>query len=145
MADLVGLSSSGADSNLDGQVSVKFTTLSVDDDDVNVALTPDYFVIENEVKSIFTPGLGIDEVANLREISDVISTSLGAGIGTHFVLTYDASADNFVFISPDAVVDSAVGSVSGPTGFSTSVINNLVTELDTALDNKIDLDGGTWA
>ena len=80
-------------------------------------------------------------VANLRDITDIISTSLGTGIGTNFVLSYDPNADNFVFVSPDAVIDSAVGSQSGPVGFSTTVINSLGDELD----NKIDLDAGTWA
>ena len=80
-------------------------------------------------------------VAYLRDITDIISTSLGTGIGTNFVLTYDPNADNFVFVSPDDVVDSAVGSVSGPVGFSTTVINQLGDDLD----NKIDLDAGTWA
>ena len=80
-------------------------------------------------------------VANLRDITDIISTAVGTGIGTNFVLSYDPNADNFVFVSPDAVVDSAVGSLSGPAGFSTSVVNNLATELD----DKIDLDAGTWS
>ena len=80
-------------------------------------------------------------VANLRDISDIISTAVGTGIGTNFVLSYDPNADNFVFVSPDAVVDSAVGSQSGPVGFSTTVINSLGDELD----NKIDLDAGTWS
>ena len=80
-------------------------------------------------------------VANLRDITDIVSTAVGTGIGTNFVLTYDPNADNFVFISPDAVVDSAVGSSSGPIGFSTTVINSLGDELD----NKIDLDAGTWS
>jgi hypothetical protein len=43
-------------------------------------------------------------------------------------------------VSPDAVVDSAAGSLSGAVGLSTTVIN----QLDEALDNKIDLDAGTW-
>ena len=80
-------------------------------------------------------------VANLRDITDIISTSLGTGIGTNFVLSYDPNADNFVFVSPDAVIDSAVGAQSGPVGFSTTVINQLGEDLD----NKIDLDGGTWS
>ena len=80
-------------------------------------------------------------VANLRDITDIVSTAVGTGIGTNFVLTYDPNADNFVFVSPDAVVDSAVGSSSGPVGFSTTVINSLGDELD----NKIDLDAGTWS
>tara|TARA_B100001093_G_scaffold361775_1_gene346525 strand:+ start:31826 stop:32167 length:342 start_codon:yes stop_codon:yes gene_type:complete len=80
-------------------------------------------------------------VANLRDITDIVSTAVGTGIGTNFVLTYDPNADNFVFVSPDSVVDSAVGSVSGPVGFSTTVIDQLGDDLD----NKIDLDAGTWA
>mgnify|MGYP001205683698 CR=1 FL=1 len=80
-------------------------------------------------------------VANLRDISDIISTAVGTGIGTNFVLSYDPNADNFVFVSPDAIVDSAVGSSSGPVGVSTTVINSLGDELD----NKIDLDAGTWS
>ena len=80
-------------------------------------------------------------VANLRDITDIVSTALGTGIGTNFILSYDPNADNFVFISPDAVVDSAVESGSGAVGFSTTVINQLGEDLD----NKIDLDGGTWS
>ena len=80
-------------------------------------------------------------VANLRDISDIVSTALGTGIGTNFILSYDPNADNFVFISPDNVVDSAVQSNSGAVGFSTTVINQLGEDLD----NKIDLDGGTWS
>jgi len=80
-------------------------------------------------------------VANLRDISDIVSTALGTGIGTNFILSYDPNADNFVFISPDNVVDSAVQSNSGAVGFSTTVINQISTDLD----NKIDLDAGTWS
>ena len=80
-------------------------------------------------------------VANLRDISDIISTAVGTGIGTNFVLSYDPNADNFVFISPDNVVDSAAQSNSGAVGFSTTVINQISEDLD----NKIDLDAGTWS
>ena len=80
-------------------------------------------------------------VANLRDITDIVSTALGTGIGTNFVLSYDPNTDNFVFISPDNVVDSAVQSNSGAVGFSTTVINQISTDLD----NKIDLDAGTWS
>tara|TARA_B100000459_G_scaffold82318_1_gene46041 strand:+ start:372 stop:713 length:342 start_codon:yes stop_codon:yes gene_type:complete len=80
-------------------------------------------------------------VANLRDISDIVSTALGTGIGTNFILSYDPNADNFIFISPDNVVDSAVQSNSGAVGFSTTVINQISTDLD----NKIDLDAGTWS
>ena len=80
-------------------------------------------------------------VANLRDITDIVSTALGTGIGTNFILSYDPNADNFVFISPDNVVDSAVQSNSGAVGFSTTVINQISTDLD----NKIDLDAGTWS
>jgi len=88
-----------------------------------------------------TPLLGGgDTVTNLRDISDIISTAVGTGIGTNFLLSYDPTADNFVFVSPDAVVDSAIGSSSGSSGFSTTVVNNLATELD----DKIDLDAGSF-
>ena len=132
MSDLVRLSSSVADSNLDGQPSVRFTSS-----------TEAYSVRLGETKSVFSPDE--DTVANLRDISDIISTSISVGVGTNFVLSYNAGADNFTFVSPDSLIDSAVGSDSGPAGFSTSVINSLVTELDSQLDNKIDLDAGTWA
>tara|TARA_B100001113_G_scaffold79042_1_gene62129 strand:- start:536 stop:931 length:396 start_codon:yes stop_codon:yes gene_type:complete len=131
MSDLVRLSSSVADSNLDGQPSVRFTSS-----------TEAYSVRLGETKSVFSPDE--DTVANLRDISDIISTSISVGVGTNFVLSYNAGADNFTFVSPDSLIDSAVGSDSGPAGFSTSVINSLVTELDSQLDNKIDLDAGTW-
>ena len=107
----VGIQSSHADTDLDGQPIVNFT-------------------VESD-----------DTVANIRDISDIVSTAIGAGIGTHFVLSYDPNADNFVFISPDAVVESAAGSQSGPAGFDSSII----TALGEDLDNKIDLDAGTWS
>ena len=107
----VGITSDHADTALDGQPIVKFT-------------------VESD-----------DTVANIRDISDIVSTAIGAGIGTHFVLSYDPNADNFVFISPDAVVESAAGSQSGPAGFDSSII----TALGDDLDNKIDLDAGTWS
>ena len=107
----VGIQSSHADTNLDGQPIVNFT-------------------VESD-----------DTVANIRDISDIVSTAIGAGIGTHFVLSYDPNADNFVFISPDAVLESAAGSQSGPAGFDSSII----TALGEDLDNKIDLDAGTWS
>ena len=69
---------------------------------------------------------------------------ISAGVGTSFILTYDAVEDNFKFVSPDAIIDSAVGNESGPAGFSAQVINNLVDTLDVQLDDKIDLDAGTW-
>tara|TARA_B100000902_G_scaffold240218_1_gene227528 strand:+ start:7634 stop:8032 length:399 start_codon:yes stop_codon:yes gene_type:complete len=132
MSDLVRLSSTIADSDLDGQPTVRFTSS-----------TEVYSVKIGETKSVFSPD---DEtVANLRDISDIISTAISVGVGTNYVLSYNAGADNFSFISPDSLVDSAVGSSSGPAGFSTSVINSLVAELDVQLDNKIDLDAGTWA
>ena len=107
----VGIQSSHADTNLDGQPIVNFT-------------------VESD-----------DTVANIRDISDIVSTAIGVGVGTHFVLSYDPSADNFVFISPDAVVESAAGNLSGPEGFDSSIISALGEDLD----NKIDLDAGTWS
>ena len=73
----VGIQSRHADTNLDGQPIVNFT-------------------VESD-----------DTVANIRDISDIVSTAIGVGVGTQFVLSYDTSADNLVFISPDAVVESA--------------------------------------
>jgi hypothetical protein len=115
----VGIVSDHADTILDGQPLIKFNQTT-----------------------LFGAKLKTEDegVANLRDITDIISTAVGTGIGTNFVLTYDPNADNFVFISPDAVVDSAAGSLSGAVGLSTTVIN----QLDEALDNKIDLDAGTW-
>ena len=107
----VGITSDHADTALDGQPIIKF---SVESDDT---------------------------VANIRDISDIVSTAIGSGIGTHFVLSYDPNADNFVFISPDAVINSAAGSLSGPEGFDSSVVTALAEDLD----SQIDLDGGTWA
>ena len=107
----VGIQSSHADTNLDGQPIINFT-------------------VESD-----------DTVANIRDISDIVSTAIGARKGTHIDLSYDPNADNFVFISPDAVVESAAGSQSGPAGFDSSII----TALGDDLDNKIDLDAGTWS
>ena len=107
----VGIQSSHADTDLDGQPIVNFT-------------------VESD-----------DTVANIRDISDIVSTAIGVGVGTNFVLSYDPNADNFVFISPDAVVNSAAGSLSGPEGFDSSVVTALAEDLD----NQIDLDAGTWA
>ena len=107
----VGIQSSHADTNLDGQPIINFT-------------------VESD-----------DTVANIRDISDIVSTAIGVGVGTNFVLSYDPSADNFVFISPDAVINSAAGNLSGPEGFDTSVVTALAEDLD----NQIDLDGGTWS
>ena len=77
----VGIKSSHADTNLDGQP-----------------------IVQIRRRSNFNIQLSIDEdetVANIRDISDVISTSIGVGVGTNFVLSYDPSADNFVFITSD--------------------------------------------
>ncbi len=108
---------------------------------VQVGITSDHADTNLDGQPLITFTVEEEGVANLRDITDIVSTSLGTGIGTNFVLTYDPNADNFVFVSPDAVIDSAAGSLSGPIGFSTTVIN----QLDDALDNKIDLDAGTWA
>ena len=110
----------------------------------NVVQVSDFFIVKTgETRTVFSAEG--EEVANLRDIRDINSTAIAAGIGTNFILTYDATEDNFKFISPDALVDSAVGDVSGPAGFSTTVINNLVDTLDVELDDKIDLDAGTWS
>ena len=136
----VTLSSSYADDDIGAQPSIK-TTRSIDE--LNISTDDEFFVVKfGEQKTLFSAEG--EEVANLRDISDVNSTAISLGIGTNFILTYDATEDNFKFISPDALVDSAVGPISGPIGFSTTVINNLVDTLDVELDDKIDLDAGTW-
>ena len=136
----VRLSSSSADDNIGDNPSVKLQR----DEKFSVTVDSEFFIIkEGETRSVFSAEG--EEVANLRDINDINSTAISAGIGTNFILTYDATEDNFKFISPDALVDSAVGPVSGPIGFSTTVINNLVDTLDVQLDDKIDLDAGTWS
>ena len=116
----VGIVSDHADTSLDGQPLIKFTQ-------------PTLFGAKLKTED--------EAVANLRDITDIVSTALGTGIGTNFVLSYDPNTDNFVFISPDNVVDSAVQSNSGAVGFSTTVINQISEDLD----SKIDLDAGTWS
>ena len=115
----VSIVSDHADTSLDGQPLIRFAQ-----------------------PTLFDAKLKTEEetVANLRDITDIVSTAVGTGIGTNFILSYDPNADNFVFVSPDAVVDSAVGALSGPIGFSTTVVSNLAD----VLDDKIDLDAGTW-
>ena len=136
----VRLSSSHADDNIGAQPSIK---LSKDKEEFNIVRDDEFFVVKlGEQKTVFSAEG--EEVANLRDISDINSTMISAGVGTSFILTYDAVEDNFKFVSPDAVVDSAVGNVSGPAGFSDTVIDNLVEKLDVELDDKIDLDAGTW-
>ena len=136
----VRLSSSHADDDIGGQPSVRF---SRDIEELNIVRDDEFFIVKlGEGRNVFSAEG--EEVANLRDISDINSTMISAGVGTSFILTYDATEDNFKFVSPDAIVDSAVGNISGPAGFSTTVINNLVDTLDVQLDDKIDLDAGAW-
>ena len=136
----IRLSSSHADDDIGAQPSVRF---SRDKEVFDIERDDEFFIVSlGEQRTVFTAGEV--EVANLRDISDINSTAISAGIGTSFILTYDAVEDNFKFVSPDAIVDSAVGNISGPAGFSDTVINNLVDKLDVELDDKIDLDAGTW-
>ena len=137
----IRLSSSHADDDIGAQPSVRF---SRDKEVFDIERDDEFFIVSlGEQRTVFTAG--DEEVANLRDISDINSTAISAGIGTSFILTYDAVEDNFKFVSPDAIVDSAVGNISGPAGFSDTVINNLVDKLDVELDDKIDLDAGTWS
>ena len=137
----IRLSSSHADDDIGAQPSVRF---SRDKEELDIVQDDEFFIVSlGEQRTVFTAGEV--EVANLRDISDINSTAISAGIGTSFILTYDAVEDNFKFVSPDAIVDSAVGNISGPAGFSDTVINNLVDKLDVELDDKIDLDAGTWS
>ena len=137
---LVRLSSSHADDDIGAQPSVRFTR---DKEEFNVVKDGEFFIVKlGEQRTVFSAE--DEEVANLRDISDINSTMIRAGVGTSFILTYDAVEDNFKFVSPDDIIDSAVGNVSGAAGFSDTVINNLVDKLDVELDDKIDLDAGTW-
>ena len=136
----IRLSSSHGDDDIGAQPSVRF---SRDKEEFNIVRDDEFLVVKlGEQRTVFSAG--DEEVANLRDISDINSTAISAGVGTSFILTYDAVEDNFKFVSPDAVVDSAAGNVSGAAGFSDTVINNLVDTLDVELDDKIDLDAGTW-
>tara|TARA_Y100001963_G_C6604210_1_gene363973 strand:+ start:358 stop:699 length:342 start_codon:yes stop_codon:yes gene_type:complete len=108
---------------------------------VAVGITSEHADTNLDGQPLVTFTVEDEGVANLRDVSDIVTTAIGTGIGTNFVLTYDVNADNFVFVSPDTVVDSAAGALSGPIGFSTTTI----TQLGEDLDNKIDLDAGTWA
>tara|TARA_B100001057_G_scaffold393595_1_gene402546 strand:+ start:1751 stop:2176 length:426 start_codon:yes stop_codon:yes gene_type:complete len=138
----VRISSSSADDDIGGQPSIKLIR-NTDELTIKVSRDDEFFIAKlGKQRSVFSAEG--EEVANLRDISDINSNAISAGIGSSFILTYDAVEDNFKFVSPDSVVDSAVGSVSGSAGFSDTVINSLVEKLDVELDDKIDLDGGTW-
>ena len=137
----IDLSSSHADDDIGGQPSIKSARNT---DQLHVTQDDDFFIVKlGQSQSIFSAGG--DFVANLRDVQDINSTNIGVGFGTNFVLTYNSVEDNFRFVAPDLVIDSAAGNVSGPAGFSTSVINALVDPLDIKLDDKIDLDAGTWS
>ena len=141
MSGLINQSSSHAYEDLGAQPSVRFSRTK---EEFDIQQDTEFFVVKQvESRNVFSAEG--EEVANLRDINDINSTAISAGIGTNFILTYDATEDNFKFISPDALVDSAVGPISGPIGFSSTVINNLVDTLDVQLDDKIDLDAGTWS
>ena len=141
MSGLINQSSSHSDDDIGAQPSVRFSRTK---EEFDIVQDSEFFIVKQvESRTVFSAEG--EEVANLRDINDINSTAISAGIGTNFILTYDATEDNFKFISPDALVDSAVGSVSGPVGFSSTVINNLVDTLDVQLDDKIDLDAGTWS
>ena len=141
MSGLINQSSSHADDDIGAQPSVRFSRTK---EEFDIVQDKEFFIVkQGETRTVFSAEG--EEVANLRDINDINSTAISAGIGTNFILTYDATEDNFKFISPDALVDSAVGPISGPIGFSTTVINNLVDTLDVQLDDKIDLDAGTWS
>ena len=141
MSGLINQSSSHSDDDIGAQPTVRFSRTK---EEFDIVQDSEFFIVKQvESRTVFSAEG--EEVANLRDINDINSTAISAGIGTNFILTYDATEDNFKFISPDALVDSAVGSVSGPVGFSSTVINNLVDTLDVQLDDKIDLDAGTWS
>ena len=85
---------------------------------------------------------GVGSVSNLKDLLDVNSSNL-SGTTNKFVLTYDANTDNFIFVNPDDVIQSAVGVSTddpAPVGLTTQTIDYL----DDVLDNRIDLDAGEF-
>ena len=102
MSGLINQSSSHADEDIGAQPSVRFSRTK---EQFDIQQDTEFFVVKQvESRNVFSAEG--EEVANLRDISDINSTAISAGIGTNFILTYDATEDNFKFISPDALVDS---------------------------------------
>ena len=112
--------SSHGDDDIGAQPTVRF---SKDKEELNIVRDDEFFIVKlgeqreefdivrddeffnvklGEQRTVFTPG--DEEVANLRDITDINSTAISAGVGTSFILTYDAVEDNFKFVSPDAIV-----------------------------------------
>jgi hypothetical protein len=84
----------------------------------------------------------VQDVANLSDILDVDTSNLD-GSTNKYVMVFDAARQKYIFVNPDAVIDSSVGISTNdpaPVGMTTATINYL----DQALDNKIDLDAGQW-
>ena len=73
--------------------------------------------------------LGVLEVANLSDLSDVDITGLEDG----YVLIYDGASQKYKAVNPDEVLS---GVVEG------GLPNDFINTLDTDLDDKIDLDAG---
>ena len=73
--------------------------------------------------------LGVLEVANLSDLSDVDITGLQDG----YVLIYDGASQKYKAVNPDEVLS---GAVEG------GLPNDFINTLDTDLDDKIDLDAG---
>ena len=104
------------------------------------------FVEEEEIDfDISVASLAVDTagaVNKLTELIDVNSSNLNSGTNA-YVLSYDAATQQFKFINPDDVIDSAAGVATdspAPDGFSQEAIDYL----DETLDNKIDVDAGTF-
>jgi hypothetical protein len=84
----------------------------------------------------------VQDVANLSDILDVDTSNLD-GSTNKYVMIFDAVRQKYVFVNPDAVLDSSVGistSDPSPVGMSTATLDYL----DQALDDRIDLDAGEW-
>ena len=73
--------------------------------------------------------LGVLEVANLSDLSDVDITGLEDG----YVLIYDGASQKYKAVNPDEILS---GAVEG------GLPNDFINTLDTDLDDKIDLDAG---
>jgi hypothetical protein len=103
-------------------------------------------VEEDEIDTeISVTSLAVDttgDVSKLTDLTDVNSSNL-SGSTNAYVLSYDAATQQFKFINPDDVIDSAAGVATdspAPDGFSQEAIDYL----DETLDNKIDVDAGTF-
>ena len=78
--------------------------------------------------------LGVSEVANLSDLSDVDVS----GVGDKFVIMYNSTTQKYTAVNPDTVLSASSNTETTQPGLPNDFINTL----DTNLDDKIDLDGG---